>query len=166
MENLRQGIDANGMTGLQAEWGGTHDALLGLFIWIHSIPQYSMHQHYKEDGIEVYTQNGKIIKVLDKGWENQTVIHKIRDLKVGAGAKNVKLIGFHDLELLMHVNYNQTTPHSELPQYHNYEFNLGVEAAKALTLFTQSYLDEISFNNSKGRPFKVFGERDCPKRNE
>lgn len=34
-------IELNGLTGLQSVWGGSHDALLGLLVWMYSIPTYS-----------------------------------------------------------------------------------------------------------------------------
>jgi len=45
MQRMRNGIDANGLTSLQLEWGGTHDALLGMFLWLYVIPTYSLNRY-------------------------------------------------------------------------------------------------------------------------
>ena len=34
-------IERDGLTGLQSVWGGSHDALLGLLVWMYSIPTYA-----------------------------------------------------------------------------------------------------------------------------
>jgi hypothetical protein len=34
-------IERDGLTGLQSVWGGTHDALLGLLVWMYGIPTYA-----------------------------------------------------------------------------------------------------------------------------
>lgn len=44
MQHMQNGIVANGLTTLQQEWGGTHDALLGMFLWIYDIPTYSLNK--------------------------------------------------------------------------------------------------------------------------
>jgi hypothetical protein len=43
-EQLRAGIAQNSLTGLQAVWGGTHDYLLGLLLWMHDMPLLSFEQ--------------------------------------------------------------------------------------------------------------------------
>lgn len=42
MQRMSNGIDANALTGLHAAWGGTHDALLGVLLWMYQIPTYSI----------------------------------------------------------------------------------------------------------------------------
>jgi hypothetical protein len=44
MQRLHNGIDANALTGLQGAWGGTHDALLGLLLWMYRVPSYSLNR--------------------------------------------------------------------------------------------------------------------------
>lgn len=44
MQYMCNGIDSNGLTGLQKVWGGTHDALLGMLLWQYSIPTYSINR--------------------------------------------------------------------------------------------------------------------------
>jgi hypothetical protein len=45
MQRLSNGIDANALTGLQSAWGGTHDALLGLLLWMYRVPTYSLNRY-------------------------------------------------------------------------------------------------------------------------
>lgn len=45
MQRLGNGIDANALTGLQGAWGGTHDALLGLLLWMYRIPTFSLNRY-------------------------------------------------------------------------------------------------------------------------
>ena len=44
MAHMSNAIDANGLTELQAEWGGTHDALLGMLFWIYYVPTFSLNR--------------------------------------------------------------------------------------------------------------------------
>lgn len=39
---MRTAIDANALTDLQSVWGGTHDCLLGMLLWMYRMPTYSM----------------------------------------------------------------------------------------------------------------------------
>lgn len=43
---LRSAIDANGMTGLQSLWGGTHDMILALLNYMYTMPLFSVGQSY------------------------------------------------------------------------------------------------------------------------
>jgi hypothetical protein len=44
MVHMRNGIDSNALTVAHANWGGTHDALLGMLLWVYQIPTYSMYK--------------------------------------------------------------------------------------------------------------------------
>lgn len=44
MQHMGNSIDANGLTGLQKIWGGTHDAILGMLLWKYAIPTYSLNK--------------------------------------------------------------------------------------------------------------------------
>ncbi len=46
MKLLRAAIDANSVTIAQNKWGGTHDMLVGLLLWMHSIPTFSIARTY------------------------------------------------------------------------------------------------------------------------
>jgi len=46
MDMLQAAIDANAVTEAQLLWGGTHDMLAGLLLWMHSIPIFSMGSSY------------------------------------------------------------------------------------------------------------------------
>ena len=43
---MRSALDANGLTGLQGLWGGTHDALLGLLLFAFDVNIYSLRNSY------------------------------------------------------------------------------------------------------------------------
>jgi hypothetical protein len=45
MKRLRNAIDANALTNLQRSWGGTHDALLGMLLWMYQMPTYSFNRY-------------------------------------------------------------------------------------------------------------------------
>eukprot|EP01032_Pedospumella_encystans_P017483 gene17483-19920_t len=60
MQRMHNGIEANGLTSLQLEWGGTHDALLGMFLWIYDIPTYSLNSSYV--GGAFLMDRGKIMR--------------------------------------------------------------------------------------------------------
>lgn len=42
MNILQQGIMNQSMSKLHSYWGGSHDLILGLLLWIHEIPLYSL----------------------------------------------------------------------------------------------------------------------------
>ena len=107
MEAMRDGINANELTALQAEWGGAYDALLGLFVWVHSIPQHSLQKFFREGGVRVLVQEGRAVKIKDKDWESLTAFHKIPDLR--SERKDAKLIGFYGMERLLQLSYNLPT---------------------------------------------------------
>jgi len=46
MDTLQAAVDANAVTEAQERWGGTHDMLVGLILWMHSIPIFSMASSY------------------------------------------------------------------------------------------------------------------------
>ena len=160
MEAMREGIDSNGLTALQAEWGGTHDALLGLFAWLHSIPQYSLQKYFREGGIRVHIQEGRAVKVKEKDWGNVTVFHKIRNLR--SDRKDVKLVGFYGMERLLEMNYNYTFQDRSLSQYNVFEFALGKRAAEDLELISGKLFNSSIFFSSSRKSFRVFTSHDCP----
>jgi hypothetical protein len=45
---MRSAINDNGLTRLQSVWGGSHDAILGLLLWLYSIPTYSLEKFFKK----------------------------------------------------------------------------------------------------------------------
>jgi hypothetical protein len=46
MDVMRASItDRSMLTELHKQWGGSHDSLLGLLLWIHSIPLYSIYRY-------------------------------------------------------------------------------------------------------------------------
>jgi hypothetical protein len=55
MQRLGNGIDANALTGLQGAWGGTHDALLGLLLWMYRIPTHSLNRYCMDYRMMSYT---------------------------------------------------------------------------------------------------------------
>ena len=44
MDRMRNAVDANALIGLHELWGGTHDALLGMLLWMYKIPTYSFYR--------------------------------------------------------------------------------------------------------------------------
>lgn len=40
---MQSAIDAHALTQEQLEWGGSHDVILGLILWLYDIPVVSMH---------------------------------------------------------------------------------------------------------------------------
>ena len=160
MEAMRDGINANGLTALQAEWGGTYDALLGLFAWVHSIPQYSLQKFFREGGVRVLVQDGRAVKIKDKDWENLTVFHKIRNLR--SERKDAKLVGFYGMERLLQLSYNHTTHDRKLLRYNESEFGLGMKAAEGLELVSSKIFSRSVFYNSSRKGFRIFSSRDCP----
>lgn len=42
MTKLSLAVHSNAMTGLHKYWGGSHDSLLGMLLWMHGIPTYSI----------------------------------------------------------------------------------------------------------------------------
>ena len=160
METMSDGIEANGLTALQAEWGGTHDALLGLFTWMHSIPQYSLQKYYSEGGIRVHVKNGRAVRVKEKDWGNLTVFHKIRNLR--SDRKDTKLVGCYGIERLLQLNYNYTTQDLNLSRYPEFEFELGKRTAEGLVLLSRKLFKGSVFFNSSKQSFQVFTSRQCP----
>lgn len=45
MEEFTPAIHNNALTGLHRYWGGSHDSLLGLLLWVHAIPVYGMNRY-------------------------------------------------------------------------------------------------------------------------
>lgn len=58
MALMRSAVDANGMTELQAIWGGTHDMLLATWLYMYKIPLYSMRNVYHGTLIETMSKEG------------------------------------------------------------------------------------------------------------
>ena len=46
---MNNGIQESALTELQSIWGGTHDALLGMLLWVYAIPTFSLFRY--EDGL-------------------------------------------------------------------------------------------------------------------
>ena len=45
LDTLEEAIAHNELTELHGRWGGSHDILLGLLLWIHRIPVLSFHKY-------------------------------------------------------------------------------------------------------------------------
>ena len=52
VDTIKPAIDANGVTNLQKVWGGTHDALLGMLLWIYQINTYNLRSAFY-DGVSL-----------------------------------------------------------------------------------------------------------------
>ena len=72
---LQSGINANGMTLLQEIWGGSHDAMLGIMLWLYNIPTYTMYNFYDTDSF----YKG-IYRRFDQ--DKCFVIHRVRNLVI------------------------------------------------------------------------------------
>ncbi len=42
---MNNGIQENALTELQSTWGGTHDALLGMLLWVYAVPTFSLFRY-------------------------------------------------------------------------------------------------------------------------
>jgi hypothetical protein len=157
---MREGIDANGLTALQAEWGGSHDTLLGLFTWVHSIPQYSLHKLYLEGGLTVHVRRNI---VLNTNTSEYLIFHKVRNLR--QDWNETKLIGQYGLERFMYTQFlerNLSVSSSDVDNdYPAFEFMLGVNAALSLYLITDKFFNSTQFY--RDNRFKLFKSEDCPK---
>ena len=58
MALMGSAVDANGMTELQAIWGGTHDMLLATWLYMYKIPLFSMRDVYYGTIIETFSKEG------------------------------------------------------------------------------------------------------------
>lgn len=42
---MSNAVQSNALTELQSIWGGTHDALLGVLLWMYNMPTYSLNRY-------------------------------------------------------------------------------------------------------------------------
>ena len=108
---LHSAIDANGLVRLQHIWGGTHDAILGLLLWIYNIPTYSIHDFFWAE--QILKEN---IKMASNNPRLQTsfIFHRIRNMKLG-GTNHA--ISQYDLAKLLNetsINYKNEEFHTLL----------------------------------------------------
>jgi len=99
---LKSAIDANGLVRLQHTWGGTHDAILGLLLWIYNIPTYSIHDFFwaeqiLQDNLEVMSRNHRL--------KTAIIFHRIRNMDLNVASHGPKImkhaISQYDLAILL-----------------------------------------------------------------
>ncbi len=105
---LQSGVHANGMTLLQEIWGGSHDAMLGLMLWLYNIPTYTFNNFYDTDSFYkgIYRQFNK---------NKCFITHRIRNLVVTRRHNTlVQEFGQSDMAEYFgdHIPYTQKVIHS------------------------------------------------------
>lgn len=99
LERMRPAMDRLGMRSLQQFWGGSHDAILGLFIFLHNSTVWSLSNHYI--GHEILTgPPERMLSALKK--EKHFVFHKVRNVPTGREGKGPRLPSQWDLFKLLH----------------------------------------------------------------
>ena len=74
LDMLFPAVEANGMTELQAIWGGTHDAILGLLLWMYRIDTYTLsHMYYEKDALT--TEN--MVRI---NRNNTLFVHRVKNI--------------------------------------------------------------------------------------
>jgi hypothetical protein len=82
MALMRSGVDANGMTAMQAVWGGTHDMLLATWLWMYRIPLYSVKDVYSGFPLESLKplQTGEWARAVDT--EKVIFVHMLKNFAI------------------------------------------------------------------------------------
>lgn len=160
MDLLHRGVDASGLTKLQEHWGGTHDTLLGLFTWMHSIPQYSLHRYYSEGGFTYHLRKSRIVSGDISAF---IAIHKARNLRLEGNA--TKLLGQYGLERHMLAHFEASAAKAGGTNFSSFEFSLGQLAAQDLFLVTSQLLNTTAYFDVRQAPeFRIFSSDDCKRK--
>ena len=100
MEKMRLALTRRAMRQLQSYWGGSHDAVLGMFVYLHSLPVWSLAHNYI--GHALYDAPPEDIRhAIDTA--KDFIIHKVRNQKLGleSDESKKKMVGhtaiFHAL---------------------------------------------------------------------
>jgi hypothetical protein len=100
VEDMKGALERRAMTLLQKYWGGSHDAILGMIIYLHHIPVISLADVYVGEAL-IKNSDGFLIPtsktLLKKNANSAIIYHKIRPLKykqlrTTIGQKELKLL--------------------------------------------------------------------------
>ncbi len=157
LELLAPALAGNAFTALQALWGGSHDAILGLLFWLYKIDAYSLFNTY-------FDRTGLTVDIIDRINKTAVLVHRVKHMRVYPRA--VKKI-------------TPTSPYRRIPSQHDIAayFNddatsdadlaqLGKEAFESLIPLMASGVNKTVYKERaealrRGEPFTMFAFQDC-----
>ena len=151
---LHSAIDANGLVRLQHIWGGTHDAVLGLLLWIYNIPTYSIHDFFWPDQI---LKEGMIAAKSNPQLQTTIIYHRIRNMKLSMGANNFHhAISQHDMAILLNetsINYKDKDFHKLLETIQR---RVGSFSIQRISRLKNSTVDKTIFHDKANLLSEVY----------
>ena len=82
---MQTALDANAMTTAQLKWGGSHDMLLGMLLWMYSVNTYSISRSYF--GGRIYAETAAIYNFSPR---RDILIHAVKNMVLGQGKNKNK----------------------------------------------------------------------------
>ncbi len=157
MELMAPALASNAFTDLQALWGGSHDAILGLLFWLYKISAYSLFNSY-------FDRTGLTVDIINRVNKSSVLIHRVKNMRVYP--RSVKKI-------------TPTSPFRKVPSqgeaaaYFNDDalsenelLEIGKEAYRNLIPLMESGVNKTVYRDRaialrKGEPFQMYSFQDC-----
>lgn len=92
VERMGPSLQRRGMDRLQRYWGGSHDAILGMFIYLHGLPVWSLAESYNGDA-HAHTAGFLRRIALDRVF----IFHKVRNQRLNPSEPKGRLISHSEL---------------------------------------------------------------------